>query len=152
MQLILTRHDEIDIWIEAPLLIALLLQRPLVDDGWWWWPAVQSRTVDRCSYWRPGFRSSFVRMVLRQFVFGDAVRTPYIEDMQIYLFASETHAAVKALTSDQTGGNLPADYAPWRSVDNGREAPIGSKVDPATKAVLRDGFLLLSGKSARSAE
>ena len=38
----------------------------------------------------------------------------------IYIFTSQSHSAVSALTEDQTGGNLPTAYAPWRPLNGGR--------------------------------
>jgi hypothetical protein len=71
----------------------------------------------------------------------------YIEGMQIYIFASETHTAVSALTCDPTGGNLPVDYAPWRPVNNGRALSTGSASKSVIEDINRFGFFLLSGKS-----
>jgi hypothetical protein len=67
--------------------------------------------------------------------------------MEIYIFASNTHPRVSAFTSDQTGGNLPASYAPWRQVNGGKAMSVGSITDSVTLAVRRDGFFLLSSKA-----
>jgi hypothetical protein len=67
--------------------------------------------------------------------------------MLIYIFASDTRPRVSAFTADQTGGNLPADYAPWRSINGGKAVSVGSITDPVAVAVRRDGFFLLSGKA-----
>jgi hypothetical protein len=64
--------------------------------------------------------------------------------MPIYIFASETHTAVSALTSDHTGDNLPQDYAPWRPVNSGRALAAGSQAHSIVEAVQRDGFFLIS--------
>jgi hypothetical protein len=34
--------------------------------------------------------------------------------MQVYLFISNRDLSVLAFTSDQTGANLPPDFAPWK--------------------------------------
>jgi hypothetical protein len=77
---------------------------------------------------------------------------PYVVGMQIYIFASETHTTVSALTSDHTGGNLPPDYAPWRPVNSGRALPTGTQAGSVVDAVRRNGFFLLSGKTVRGAQ
>jgi hypothetical protein len=70
----------------------------------------------------------------------------YIVGMPIYIFASETHVAISAFTSDPTGGNLPGIYAPWRSVNGGLTLPVDTQANPVVDAIRRDGFFLLSGK------
>jgi hypothetical protein len=72
--------------------------------------------------------------------------------MLIYIFASDSHPTVSAFTSDQTGGKLPTEYAPWRPVNGGKAMLIGSEIDPVAKAVKRDGYFLLSGRTKRSGE
>jgi hypothetical protein len=67
--------------------------------------------------------------------------------MQVYLFASERHVSASALTSDGTGGNLPADYAPWRPINGGNAMAISTVSDPIAAAIGRDGYFLLSTKS-----
>jgi hypothetical protein len=66
--------------------------------------------------------------------------------MEIYRFISTTWPSVKAFTSDVTGANLPAAYAPWRSTDGGNAMVVGLAANPVAKAVQRDGYFLLSGK------
>jgi hypothetical protein len=66
--------------------------------------------------------------------------------MQIYLFASISASGVKAFTSDQTGGNLPEDYAPWSPCGGGTAIPIGTPPDVVANAVRRDGFFLVSAR------
>jgi hypothetical protein len=65
--------------------------------------------------------------------------------MPIYIFASRFHSSVKAFTSDETGGNLPDDYAPWYAA--GRAIPVGLDADPVAKAMKRDGYFLVTGKT-----
>jgi hypothetical protein len=65
--------------------------------------------------------------------------------MPIYLFASRSHASVKAFTSDETGGNLPDDYAPWYAA--GGAIQVGRDTDPVAKAVSRDGYFLVTSKT-----
>jgi hypothetical protein len=71
----------------------------------------------------------------------------YRDGMQIYIFASDSHSTVSAFTSDQKGGNLPTDYAPWRHVNGGKAMLVGSVADPVAVAVLRGGYFLLSSKA-----
>ena len=71
----------------------------------------------------------------------------YRDDMQIYIFASNIYPTVSAFTSDQTGGNLPTDYAPWRHVNGGKAMFVGTIADPVAVAVRRDGYFLLSSKA-----
>jgi hypothetical protein len=73
--------------------------------------------------------------------------TRYRVGMQIYIFASGSHPNVSGFTSDQTGGNLPAEYVPWRPVNGGKAMLVGSDIDPVATAVERDGYFLLSSKA-----
>jgi hypothetical protein len=66
--------------------------------------------------------------------------------MHVYIFASDSHPSVSAFTSDQTAGNLPIDYAPWRAVNAGNALLIASETDPIAEAVKRDGYFLLSAR------
>jgi hypothetical protein len=70
--------------------------------------------------------------------------------MHVYIFASDSHPSLSAFTSDQTAGNLPIDYAPWRAVNAGNALFIASETDPIAEAVKRDGYFLLSGKTQAS--
>lgn len=74
-------------------------------------------------------------------------RPPYATGMQIYLFASRSHSSISAFTSDETAGNLPADYAPWFPVNAGRAIPVGSPSDHIAAAVQKDGFFLLAARA-----
>jgi hypothetical protein len=67
--------------------------------------------------------------------------------MQVYLFISDKASRVRAFTSDETGENLPADYAPWQALNSGRPMTIGSETDPVGAAIAKDGFFLVSGRS-----
>jgi hypothetical protein len=71
--------------------------------------------------------------------------------MPIYTFASRSHPRVKAFTADQTGSNLPNDYAPWTPAGSRAVVPAHAQSDPVSKAVERDGYFLVSGniKSSR---
>jgi hypothetical protein len=66
--------------------------------------------------------------------------------MEIYSFISTARPSVKAFTSDMSGANLPAAYAPWRVANCGKATVFGSESDPVARAVKRDGYFLLSGK------
>jgi hypothetical protein len=61
--------------------------------------------------------------------------------MQIFRFASDSYR-ISASTSDATGGNLPANYAPWRAVNDGNALVVGAKTDPVAMAVTRNGYFL----------
>lgn len=61
--------------------------------------------------------------------------------MEIFRFTSDSYR-VSASTSDATGGNLPANYAPWHPVNNGNALVIGAKTDPVAMAVTRNGYFL----------
>ena len=63
----------------------------------------------------------------------------------MFIFVSATHPSVKAFTADETGENLPAEYAPWRRISNGQALPVGEN-DPVAIAVKRDGFFLVSAR------
>jgi hypothetical protein len=67
--------------------------------------------------------------------------------MQVCLFISDKEPRVRAFTSDEMGGNLPAEYAPWRALNSGRAMTIGSTSDAVFTAIARNGFFLLSGSS-----
>jgi hypothetical protein len=70
--------------------------------------------------------------------------------MQVYLFISNKESKVRALTPDETGENLPADYAPWQALNSGWPTTIGSKTDPVSAAIAMDGFFLMSGSSQQA--
>jgi hypothetical protein len=67
--------------------------------------------------------------------------------MHIYLFASRPEPSVRAYTSDLTGANLPADYAPWDKLDRpSRTVSIPNYDDggPISTAIDRQGFFLVT--------
>lgn len=72
-----------------------------------------------------------------------AVRCVILRGMQIYLFVSRSHTAVKAFTADATGGNLPVDYAPWDRSGNGAAVPIDGDNTHVGWAIQKDGFFLM---------
>ena len=69
--------------------------------------------------------------------------------MQLYLFTSCSRPTVSAFTSDDTGANLPREYAPWRAVNDGRAIAIGSPSSSIAAAVQRDGYFLLAAGGPR---
>jgi hypothetical protein len=71
--------------------------------------------------------------------------------MRIYLFVSTTEPKIRGFTSDPTGCNLPADYAPWRSSGAGSAVPAGDHADLVSDAVARHGYFLVSGNVQRLA-
>jgi hypothetical protein len=70
--------------------------------------------------------------------------------MLIYPFVSYRHPSVTAFTSDRTGGNLPADYASWSPVNNGRAIQLASLCEPIAESVRQHGYFLLAGGCAYS--
>jgi hypothetical protein len=67
--------------------------------------------------------------------------------MKIYVFSSFSEPSVKYYTFDPTGGNLPAEYAPWRDVTIGTMLRLS---DPMAQAMHRDGYFRVSGREATS--
>lgn len=63
--------------------------------------------------------------------------------MQIYLFVSGTYPNVRGFTHDQTGGRLPAVYAPWQPFNDTTFVKLSD--DPVVRAIERDGFFLVTG-------
>lgn len=63
--------------------------------------------------------------------------------MQTYFFVSTTYPNVRAFTYDQTGGQLPAAYAPWQRTCN--DTVVSHLGDPVIRAIERDGFFLVTG-------
>jgi hypothetical protein len=70
--------------------------------------------------------------------------------MNIYRFASSCYETVSAFTWDATGGNLPADYAPWRPLNGGRGLCLDALAARVAELVNRDGYFLLSGRNGYS--
>jgi hypothetical protein len=67
--------------------------------------------------------------------------------MPLYFFLSEVDAAVRALSSDETGRNLPASYAPWRR--SGTAAVLSIEDGIVARTVRREGHFLMSGDVAK---
>jgi hypothetical protein len=65
--------------------------------------------------------------------------------MKIYVFSSFSEPSVNYYTFDPTGGNLPADYAPWRNVTMETMLRLS---DPMARAMHRDGYFCVSGREA----
>jgi hypothetical protein len=55
-----------------------------------------------------------------------------------------THSGVLAFTADVTGGNLPAEYAPWQASGSGAAVPVGDKDSAIAESVRRDGYFLMN--------
>lgn len=62
--------------------------------------------------------------------------------MQVYIFISEIDPKLRAFTADETGGNLPTDYAPWQAVNGGRPLFLASARDPIAMDVRTNGYFL----------
>jgi hypothetical protein len=69
--------------------------------------------------------------------------------MVIYAFIATGAWRARALSSDASGSNLPADYGPWRQAESRPVLLLAEAKDPVYKVIKRSGFLLLSGNSAR---
>jgi hypothetical protein len=61
--------------------------------------------------------------------------------MQVYVFFSGKDAEVCAITSDQTGGMLPSDLAPWHAL-GGQALPIGNGSAVCT-IIAQEGYYLV---------
>jgi hypothetical protein len=72
--------------------------------------------------------------------------------MQVLVFQSERNRAVTAFTGRRGGGNLPAEFAPWKLVSGGEirtGANVGGVargVDAIQNGIARDGCFLARGK------
>jgi hypothetical protein len=69
--------------------------------------------------------------------------------MPIYLFTSDSYH-ISAFTPDPTGGNLPADYIPWRLVNAGKTIPIENTAAAILTSIAQKGFFLRSGGARNS--
>jgi hypothetical protein len=69
----------------------------------------------------------------------------------IYAFVSSEQWTLRALTSDASGANLPAEYGPWRKADFRPILLLVEAKDPVYKVIKRSGFLLQSGSFKRRA-
>ena len=63
--------------------------------------------------------------------------------MKVYLFNSDREPSVSAFTSDESGRNLPAHFAPWRPLNGGKGLYLGSASDPIADAIRIDGYHLV---------
>jgi hypothetical protein len=66
--------------------------------------------------------------------------------MQVYIFISEVDPNLRAFTSDETGGNLPAEHAPWRAANGGKSMIFGSDRDPIAIEVRAEGYYLVKAR------
>ena len=71
--------------------------------------------------------------------------------MRAYLFASDLDPSVSAFSEFAMGGNLPAEYAPWRALNGGTSLLIGPSSVPIMEALKRQGFYLLTDDPERGA-
>jgi hypothetical protein len=72
--------------------------------------------------------------------------------MAIYVFTSQVAPALRGFTSDETGGNLPAAYAPWEKLGNGIASGLHRTNHPVAQAVLRHGYFVISTRNATKAD
>jgi hypothetical protein len=72
--------------------------------------------------------------------------------MQIYLFISTKDSKVSGFTSDSTGRNLPAEFAPWQPVNSGTALSIGTGADSVSIEVRERGFYLVTSVDANAAQ
>ena len=72
--------------------------------------------------------------------------------MQIYLFTSMKDPKVSGFTSDSTGQNLPAEFAPWRPVNGGTALSTGAGADPVSVEVRERGFYLVTAADPSAAQ
>jgi hypothetical protein len=69
--------------------------------------------------------------------------------MKIYLFVSEPQSNVRAFTADETGANLPSDYAPWIASGRRPDDLADGGLDPVSVMVRRDGYFLTTGRISK---
>jgi hypothetical protein len=75
--------------------------------------------------------------------------------MKVRLFRSEKEPELFAYTSEQTGANLPSEFAPWIQTPTGPAREAGSQSSKngngigaaIAEAVIRDGFCLTCSRS-----
>jgi hypothetical protein len=67
-------------------------------------------------------------------------------EMQVYVFISET-VSLRAFTTDQTGGNLPAAYAPWRVSNGGKAITVGDASHLLAVALKAHDYLLVTASN-----
>lgn len=104
---------------------------------------------DPCRSWSPGGQG---RLSGRKQPYTDLlagfVRPCYTQCMAIYAFTSQSTPALRGFTSDETGKNLPATYAPWKKVTAGVASGLDRQNHPVAQAVLRHGFFVVSTRNA----
>ena len=71
--------------------------------------------------------------------------------MLVFVFQSEKDQGVTAFTGQRDGGNLPAEFAPWKLVSGGEmqstaRGGVARGVDAVQDAIARDGFHIVRGK------
>lgn len=72
--------------------------------------------------------------------------------MQIYLFRSEKDPQVSGFTSDETGANLPNEFAPWHPIGGGTALSTGAGADPVSVEVRERGFYLVTATDPSEAQ
>jgi hypothetical protein len=70
--------------------------------------------------------------------------------MIMYRFVSSRYETVRAFTRDATGGNLPADYVPWRPLDGEYGMSPDAVTPSVAEIVSKTGYFLLCGCSVYS--
>ena len=68
--------------------------------------------------------------------------------MTIYIFTSQSIPALRGFTSDETGSNLPAPYAPWQVLE-GASPAIVRENHPVADQVHRHGYFVISTRKAK---
>jgi len=72
--------------------------------------------------------------------------------MLLFVFQSEKDANVTAFTAQRDGGNLPAEFAPWKLLSGGtvrtgaNVGGVARGVDAIQAGIARDGFFIARGK------
>jgi hypothetical protein len=67
--------------------------------------------------------------------------------MAIYVFTSQSSPNLRGFTADETGGNLPATYAPWEKLADEAASGFDRKSHPVAQAVQRHGFFVISTRN-----
>jgi hypothetical protein len=67
--------------------------------------------------------------------------------MRVFVFISTKDRNVLGFTANQSGSNLPPDYAPWEPAAPGGAVMVGSDPDAGVvqAGIRRDGFFLAVG-------
>ena len=69
--------------------------------------------------------------------------------MHAYLYASTIDPDMYAFSVQATGGNLPAEYAPWRRLNRGSSHLAGPACIHILQGLERDGYYRISGEPNR---